>query len=294
MGKLELIKMSCPSCGAELNDFAGKDQISCEYCNAKCKVINPNAVDLEKYKTGFTGDNYDKFKNITAIIESSMQAENYNEAYNYCNKALELNPKVGEIWENKAICSFWKAISLFNEDKIVYSNAKEIVTFLNASKEHDKGSETYDVSADGIGFNLGHICLLRAALVRPDVADGQGNMTGFSMRNLNRIKDYMDTAETAFDIMVNKETEFLKICVNEYSNQSKAVWIKKQKDQLVNASALTFDPVKKREVLINKIKKYEPNYTPPEVKSFAPNIGLVIGIAVVAFIIFFAIFSSTL
>ena len=36
-----------------------------------------------------------------------MIAENYKEAYDYCNKALEIDPSCGTLWENKAICCFW-------------------------------------------------------------------------------------------------------------------------------------------------------------------------------------------
>ncbi|MDC0201947.1 hypothetical protein OAJ56_01750 [Flavobacteriales bacterium] len=93
----------------------------------------------------------------------------------------------------------------------------------------------------------------------------------------------MDTLETAFEIQVTKDTTFLKYIVTEYSNLGKVNWIKKEGGVLMNASPLTFDPVKKRELVIKKIKQVEPGYNPPDIKLPTKNyLAMIIGFIIFA------------
>ena len=190
-----------------------------------------------------------------------MKAGNYTEGYDYCNKALELNPKIGEVWENKAICSFWKSVSFIGRDEIVYSNAREIVTLLNSSKEHDPGSLTYDAASDGIGFNLGQITKAKIEAMIPDTEDAN-KQPAWSAGLVNRMTDYLNTMEVAFQIMSNKDTEFLKYIITEYSGANKMMWL--EKDDKGNYEPQNI--FKKRNVLIKKVQEIEPDYVPPKIE----------------------------
>ncbi len=174
------------------------------------------------------------------------------------------------------------------------TNAREIVAFLSASKQHDPDSTTYEESADAIGSNLGQIIILKADLVAPDTVDDTTKQPSYSLMRLTSLKDYLDTLETAFDIQVNKNTEFLKYIVTEYSNLGNVIWIKKESGVFMNSTILTFDPVKKRELLIKKIQQAEPGYTPPDIKIAEVNWGLVIGVFVIALIVFGLLFDATI
>ena len=294
MSKIELKEMKCPSCTAPMPVSAGQSQLECLSCGNKSSVIIPNNVDVSKYESDLQGDQKNAFENIISILVNSMTAGNYSEAYNYCNKGLEINPKVGELWENKAICAFWSSVSFLYEDKIVNTNAREIVAFLAASKQHDPDSTTYQESADAIGTNLGHIIILKADLVAPDTVDDESKQPSFSIMRLNTLKDYLDTLETAFDIQVNKNTLFLKYIVNEYSNLGKVIWIKKESGVFMNNTILTFDPVKKRELIIKKIQQIEPGYLPPEIKIDAGNWLLGVIVIIVGGVIGGFLFSVTI
>ncbi len=282
MSRIELKEMKCPSCTAPMPVSAGQSQLECLSCGNRASVIIPNNVDVTKYESDLQGDKKDAFENIISILVNSMTAGNYSEAYNYCNKGLEINPKVGELWENKAICAFWSSVSFLYEDKIVNTNAREIVAFLAASKQHDPNSATYQESADAIGTNLGQIIILKADLISPDDFDDKTKQKTFSLMRQNTIKDYLDTLETAFDIQVNKDTLFLKYIVNEYSNLGKMTWIKKEGGVFMNNSQLTFDPVKKRELIIKKIQQIEPGYVPPEIKIQSQIVIIIITLIVMA------------
>lgn len=275
MSKLELTSLNCTNCGASLTGYEGLNEMTCEYCNTKIKILRPRHVDV--VQGNMSTENFEKLNNIVEILQKAIRAGNYSEGYDYCNKALEINPNIGSIWENKAICAFWRSVSLLNEDKITISNAREIRTFLNASKENDPSSETYEVTADAIGSNLAAILQIKLYAMMPDTNQGkEKSLSGYSVLKAGKIKDYLDTLETAYDIMVNKEIDILKNLVLEFSNQGKCIWLvaksawKGANDQSnmklsITAENAGIDPLKKREVLISKIQKVNPNYVAPEV-----------------------------
>lgn len=297
MSKLELTSLNCTNCGASLTGYEGKDEIQCDYCNTKNRILRPRSITVTK--DNLSVDNFDKLNNFVEILQKAIRAGNYNEGYDYCNKALEINPNIGAIWENKAICAFWRSVSFLNEDKIVLSNAREIRTFLSASRENDPTSESYDLTADAIGSNLATILQLKIALTAPDTTtkDGKKDVQTYSVRAYNRLKDYLETLETAFDIMENKDLEILKYLVNEYSNLGKIKWWEPKnltgedspanmKLTLVGTSS-GIDVGRKLEMLIKKIHSIDPTYTPPKINLGVvkpPSVLVMIIIAVCSFL----------
>lgn len=276
MSKLELTSLSCANCGASLSGYEGKDELQCEYCNTNNRILRPRSVTVTK--DNLSSDNFDRLNNFVEILQKAMRAGNYNEGYDYCNKALEINPNIGAIWENKAICAFWRSVSFLNEDKIVLSNAREIRTFLSASRENDPGSETYVLTADAIGSNLATILQLKVGLTPHDSTTKINNVDIkiYSPKAYSKIKDYLETMETAFEIMENKDLEILKYLVNEFSNLGKLVWWAPKEvtgddspsnlQLTLNAASSGIDVGRKLEILIKRIQALEPTYTPPKVK----------------------------
>ena len=285
MGTISLSTMACPSCGGQLEDITGKDQVTCDYCSTSVKILQPKAIDVNNYKKSFKASDLEKFINISSIIESSMKAGNYPEAYDYCNKALELNPKIGEVWENKAICSFWNSVSFIGRDEIVYSKAREIVTLLNSSKEHDTDSKTYEAASDGIGFNLGQITTAKIEAMLPDTKLKKAPAWSTGLQS--RMSDYLNTIEVAFQIMSNKDTEFLKYIITEYSGAKKIKWLVKDKKTDKYEPQNIF---KKREILIKKVQEIEPDYVPPKIKEPAK---IPLYVYVIIFVVVFGLVYAT-
>ncbi len=295
MSKLELTSLNCTSCGASISGYEGKNEIQCDYCNTSIKILRPRSVTVTQ--ENLSNDNYEKLNNYIEILQKAIRAGNYNEGYDYCNKALEVNPNIGSIWENKAICAFWRSVSYLNEDKITISNAREIRTFLNASKENDPDSESYEITADAIGSNLATILKIKLITLSPDSSKTVNKkiIETYSTRAVNRAKDYLETLETAYDIMINKDVEILKYLVSEYSNHGKMIWWESKNkfgkaEHPNNTKATSFaissgiDVDKKRDFLIKKITALEPSYIAPDIKVIVTSpIGCIIGI--IAFII---------
>jgi DNA-directed RNA polymerase subunit RPC12/RpoP len=301
MSKLELTSLNCTNCGASLSGFEGKNEIQCDYCNTHIKVLRPRSVSVTQ--GNLSSDNFDRLNNYVEILQKAIRAGNFNEGYDYCNKALEVNPNIGSIWENKAICAFWRSVSFLNEDKITISNAREIRTFLNASKENDPESETYEITADAIGSNLATILRIKLATISPDTTTAVGKTTvqSYSTRAISRAKDYLETMETAYDIMVNKDVDILKHLVLEFSNHGKMIWWEAKNaygksehptntkpTALANSSGI--DVERKRDSLIKRILIIDKSYEAPGVKiTVTPMwvLGVAIGITLVLLFVTF-------
>lgn len=276
MSKLELTSLNCTNCGASLSGYEGKNQIQCEYCNTQIKVLRPRSVSVTQGNLSL--DNFDRLNNYVEILQKAIRAGNFNEGYDYCNKALEINPNIGSIWENKAICAFWRSVSLMNEDKISATNAREIKTFLKASKENDPDSETYAETADAIGSNLYIITKFKLSIQAADELKkvGKSEVRVFSNRKLSAIKDYIETLEAAYDIMVNPDAQILKDIVLELSNFGVVDWWAPKNpwgsatfenaNKSDNATRSGFDVERKRSLIIDRIKKNDPNYLDPGLK----------------------------
>jgi DNA-directed RNA polymerase subunit RPC12/RpoP len=279
MNKLELTSLNCASCGASISDFQGKNQVKCEYCNTTIKVLRPKPVQI--IRGGLSQEKYDTLNNYVEILQKAIRAGNYNEGYDYCNKALEIDPNIGAIWENKAICAFWRSVSFLNEDKITNTNAREIKTFLNASKENDPNSETYNDTANSIGYNLFIACKVKLMAIRPDTheldAINKHKIPAFSKSACIRIKDFLETMETSYEIMSNPDVIILKELVKAYSNKIPFIKLltcqtfRSAKD-IYNwqnsgmAKLGNIDALKKRQILIKRIKSLNPSYNEPELK----------------------------
>lgn len=145
---MQLITMKCPACAANVSVDNDKSFFKCEYCRNQISIIKPTQIN--SFVESLNENEQKLYANYISILEQSMSAGNYNEAYNYCNKALEINPKSSSLWENKAICSLW----LSNVDSLSNNSANEILTYLNASKQCNPNSETYSQIAESIADNL--------------------------------------------------------------------------------------------------------------------------------------------
>ena len=305
MNKLELTALNCASCGASVLDFQGKDEINCEYCGTNNKILRPKTVTTSQ--GNLSQDNFDKLNNLVEILQKAIRAGNYNEGYDYCNKALEIDPSLGSLWENKAICAFWRSINFLYEDKITNTNAREIKTFLQASRENDPNSETYAETADNIGYNLFLASSIKFSAIGPDTTEIYTNpltkqnesIKKYSKDACIRIKDIIETMGTSFELMANPDYDLPKKIVEILTNKKHIIFqaynfeTKKWENNGISQEG-NLDATKKREILINLIKKAEPDYQAPEfivpTKPISPIIIFIV-ILIVSFLFFTWLFN---
>ena len=93
-------KLSCPSCGANLELPETLDVAHCMYCGGKIILRDEKALDEMV--------NLDRFVDLA---RRALDARNYDEALNYSNKILEINTKHIEAWIIKAEAVFMQTTS---------------------------------------------------------------------------------------------------------------------------------------------------------------------------------------
>ena len=90
-----MISLKCPSCNGNLELPDNLDLAHCLYCGTKILLHDS---DIPK--------DSQKIKKYRELWKTALETKNYDEAVDYCNKALELNPKDVDAWIDKGIATF--------------------------------------------------------------------------------------------------------------------------------------------------------------------------------------------
>lgn len=278
---IELLSLKCASCGAALENFQGQSEMKCDFCNNVTKILRPIKANADSVKLG-TNDT-GKFNNLVSILEKSMIAGNYKEAYDYCNKALEVDPDCAALWENKAICSFW----LRSDTEIINSEAKEILTYLNAAKHADPDSPTYEATANSLASNLFFAVYYKYNNMYHDFSSDGKAYDSWSEDSIRTFINYLNLMDLCFNI--SPSVLYLDTAVKELTNLEKVSWVKVTKEGNKNADfvkSYQFDALKTREKFIAKVIKFDPSYTPPNFPALpATSPGWFWWVAAIVFII---------
>lgn len=248
---VQVATQNCHNCGASLNVSSDTKSLKCDYCDTQIRIIRPVKVHEENMKDKLNSEELKKYMNMLTILENAMKAGNYKEGYDYCNKALEVDPTSAEIWENKSICAFW----LSTKRDVFSSQAKEIVTYLNTAKSYNPDSKTLPITSENIAWDLYSLGYIWLHSVTP--MNDKGN---YAWSDCDDMLDFVKLWDTAFEIHNN--TKFLKDAVIEFTGNegAKLNWTDKE-------ALERYPTAKLREVYIKKIQKLEPNYEPPKISS---------------------------
>jgi hypothetical protein len=248
---VQITSQNCHNCGASVHVSSNTDNLKCEYCETQIRILRPVKMNEESMLGKLNDEEMKKYRNMLTILENSMKAGNFKEGYDYCNKALEVDPTSSEIWENKAICSFW----LSTKRDVFSTQAKEIVTYLNTAKSYDANSKTLPITSKNIAWDLYSLGYVWLHSVMP--YNDKGN---YSWTDCDNMFEYVKLWDTAFDIY--NETKFLKDAVIEFNGNQGA------KINWQDKNAIQRYPTQKlKETYIKKIQKIEPSYVPPEAQS---------------------------
>ena len=110
--------LKCPSCGSVMGKPDNTGLIQCGYCGTTITYQPP----VEKVER----------KNIERFLEickAALEGSNYDEALQYANRILEIDPENFDAWVNKAIATFWLttvANNRFDEAMGYLSRAEKI------------------------------------------------------------------------------------------------------------------------------------------------------------------------
>ena len=227
----------------------GTHEIKCDYCGTEgIRVIRPIAIGNRVKREGASHDDQQRFQNLVTVLSKSMLAGNYREAYDYCNKVLEIDPASAAIWENKAICAYWKATS---DGLIDEAEAREIATYLDAASDLDPHSATLQETRVNIAYMIYARARIWISAARPDLEDNVFSYQFVQQGILRYIKFYIVSFSISNDI------EYLKRAVLELTDG-------------IGTTGLTWSAyeayvptAKMRDTHIATIKRLDPSYAPP-------------------------------
>jgi tetratricopeptide (TPR) repeat protein len=106
----------CPTCHGPLQVPEDKDIVKCMYCGVD--VVVREAIQLVPGNS----------KNLFQLAEQAFAAENYQEAYDYYTKVLEIEPKNVAAWFGKGAAAGWLSNLTqfrFAEMQVDFNNAIE-------------------------------------------------------------------------------------------------------------------------------------------------------------------------
>ncbi|MDH6343434.1 ribosomal protein S27AE [Parabacteroides sp. PFB2-12] len=270
---IEITNQACPNCGAQVSISNENQSFVCDFCQTEVRLVRPVVIKTKNEVIEALSENEQKrYSNLITIIESAMIAENYDEAYEYCNKALEIVPNSAALWENKAICSFWNS----TKGDIVNKQAKETVTYLRSAKRYAVDNDTVYITSENIAWNLYYLSRKWASKLYSD-------KDGYSWGDAYKIFDYISLYEICYEI--HDDVFFLKSAIDEFVLQ-----------KTYNIGWLDNDNVKKVfpniQSLVDRYEKMiqtkEPEYVKPAVPSSdsMPWWFMLILISLVLFVIF--------
>jgi tetratricopeptide (TPR) repeat protein len=242
---MQAVALRCPACGAALSFQESADRLICEFCRNNILIIRP--LSANSIIAGLTAAEQMKYKNYLSILEQSMLAGNYSEAYDYCNKGLEINPNAAELWGNKAICSLW----LNSGSGISEEEALEIITYLNACRNNDTDRKIYPEIAPSIADNLFSSTLYRYSRLKPDQQNFESAMT-YSPSAEAEVMECIKIMQLCYRIEPNM---FYLLEALRLVGAGKINWFGHNGGNSPSAQRQGFDAVKTREILLGEIRK---------------------------------------
>jgi DNA-directed RNA polymerase subunit RPC12/RpoP len=96
-----MLKLACPTCGANLELPDQLDVAHCMYCGSKIILRAENVLN-----------EIVNVKRFSELADVAIQAKNYEDAIKYSNSVLEIDTQNIEAWLTKAEAAFWLSTPL--------------------------------------------------------------------------------------------------------------------------------------------------------------------------------------
>lgn len=137
--------LQCPSCGGSNQLPEGKNSMFCAFCGNAIEKKVDSKVHVPKPEEN------PQIKNYLELAKNAEESDNYEEAINYYNKAIEFDLKLPEAWFGKGHCSGWSGNLRIIKINEMVKNFKKALEYSN---EEDKEAMAKRIakSIDGCSF----------------------------------------------------------------------------------------------------------------------------------------------
>ncbi len=151
---MKLVEIICSNCGATAPVPADGSMVKCMFCGTSIQFIKPKSDK---------GDANPQVESLLTLAESANEAENYEEAYSYYNRVLEIDATHPKAWLGKGLSAVWQST-------LAKSRTSEMLpAFKNAMKNSSSNEQSVEILteiAEGAGFAYTALCNLAANHVK--------------------------------------------------------------------------------------------------------------------------------
>lgn len=151
---MKLVEIICSNCGATAPVPADGSMVKCMFCGTSIQFIKPKSDK---------GDANPQVESLLTLAESANEAENYEEAYSYFNRVLEIDATHAKAWLGKGLAAVWQST-------LAKSRTSEMLpAFKNALKNSSGPEESVKLLtkiAEESGFAYTALCNLAANHVK--------------------------------------------------------------------------------------------------------------------------------
>ena len=146
------VDVICNGCGATTAAPDSGVPVKCMYCGGTVQYQVPAASDSG-------GSSSPQVENLFKMAEAASESENYEEAYNYYNRVLELDASNARAWAGKGLAAVWQS-SLASP-----RSGEMLPAFKNATKfssDNDAKVKVLDLVSEECGKAYSALCTLAA------------------------------------------------------------------------------------------------------------------------------------
>ncbi len=148
---MPMVAAKCTQCGGHLTVDSDKEAAICEFCGTpfivEKAINNYNTTVVNNFDNATVNIIAGDINNFLKLAKDSLEAKNYDEAYKYANKVLELDTSNSEAWLTKMYAIEWLATVDDLRESEVMMCAKNAIHNFNADV---KDKKTNDVYKDGL------------------------------------------------------------------------------------------------------------------------------------------------
>lgn len=245
----------CSSCGGQLQVPVDRDSVKCMYCGTD--IIVRQAIQAG---SGINIENY------LSLAVTATKAGNYQEAYNYYSKVLEIDIKNPEAWFGKGRSAGWLSTLSdfrFAEMKSGFQNSVDNIP--------DTDKKALQIQCASVVFQVALACY---NLSRKHILE-HSSVNGTWEQYLSQSSEIIDVLEFGNRLDPNNHDilySMIQVCKENIEGVKYTDYSNQYQPTLVRSISAEYEKVLKgkMEHYTIMLKQIDPSFKPPEIKKNNP------------------------
>ena len=144
---MSMVPAKCTQCGGQLTVDSEKEAAICEFCGTpfivEKAINNYNTTVINNFDNATVNIIAGDVNNYLKLAKDALKSKNYEEAYDYAKKVLEMDTSNAEAWLTKMYAIEWlSTIDNLREDEVMLC-AKNAIKYFPEEGKDKKAMEIY-------------------------------------------------------------------------------------------------------------------------------------------------------